>query len=148
LRDNVLFYQNDDTEPLGKVIAGENLQLASYTIIEKCNDKNGNRYVHEVQETPVKKFGDPVPPRLLGSDNLPLSHVFRNGNASSDSGKKNEVDWSNPRTPNMGDNQLTVDIIDVAGNSRRLFLDLPIIPSYFNIRVLEENIDVERTGKK
>lgn len=147
LRDNVLFYQDDATAPLGKVVAGQNLQLASYTIIENCNDKNGNRYINRIQETPVEKFGDAVPVRLLGEDGLPLSHVFRNGNAISGTGLKKTVDWSKTNEENMGDNQLILEVVDIVGNSRRLFLDLPIIPSYFKIRVLEESTEVERTGR-
>jgi len=147
LRDNVYFYQDDATEPMGKIVAGQNLQLASYTIIENCNDKNGNRYQNLLQDTPVKKFGDVVPVRLLGKDGLPLSHVFRNGNAISETGLKKTVNWSKAKEPNMGDNQLILEVVDIVGNSRKLFLDLPIIPSYFNVRVLEENVTVERTGK-
>jgi hypothetical protein len=80
---------------------------------------------------------------LLNQDNnTPLSYIFRVGNADVDTGLKNNSGKSS------GKNTFYLEVTDLEGNSRELFLDFPVIPSKYQIRVLESNTEAERSNIK
>jgi hypothetical protein len=83
---------------------------------------------------------DDAPLRLLNADGTPLSYVYRVGNADAKTGLKNTSGNSS------GTNSFYLKVTDLDGNSRELEIDFPIIPSRFQIRVLESTTEAERSG--
>jgi|GEM_PF-1661337 len=142
VRDNLLFWQDDREAPRGRIVADRNLRLLQFSIKEDVVDERKVPYVSETAGTPVKAAFDVAPLRLQNADGTALSHVFRVGNANVTTG------WRNTGTgANTGSNTVRIDVLDLGNNSRQLFLDLPIIPSRFNIRVLESDTGASRQGQ-
>ncbi|GAB1354057.1 hypothetical protein MASR1M12_27950 [Erysipelotrichia bacterium] len=141
VRDNVLFWQDDLHAPNGKVVADQNFRLISYKFVENTVDEYGVIYQKEVEEKPVKSLDDHAPLRIVNPDGTPLSYIFRVGNADVKTGLKNTSGNSS------GTNSFYFKATDLGDNSRELFLDFPIIPSKFQIRVLESNTEAERINK-
>jgi hypothetical protein len=143
VRDNILFRQDDTYAPNGKVVADQNFSKIYYKFVEDTIDEYEVPYNNEFEDTPVGSRNDVAPLRLLNQDNnTPLSYIFRVGNADVDTGLKNNSGKSS------GKNTFYLEVTDLEGNSRELFLDFPIIPSKYQIRVLESDTEAERSNIK
>jgi hypothetical protein len=142
VRDNILFWQDDLHAPNGKVVADRNFRYIGYKFVEDTIDEYGVKYNKEVEEKPVTSLNDIAPLRILNPDGTPLSHIFRVGNADVKTGLKNDSGNSS------GTNSFYIKVTDLEGNSRELNIDFPIIPSKYQIRVLESNTESERINTK
>ena len=140
VRDNILFWQNDAAAPFGRIVDSNNFKSIYYKFKEDVKDEHGVVYFKEFEDKPVKSMEDAAPLRLLNADGTPLSYVFRVGNADVKTGLKNKSGNSS------GTNSFYLKVIDLDGNSRELEIDFPIIPSRFQIRVLESTTEAERSG--
>ena len=140
VRDNVLFWQNDAAAPFGKIVDRNNFRNIYYKFTEDVKDEHGVLYSKQFEDNPVKSMDDEAPLRLLNADGTPLSYVFRVGNADVKTGLKNKSGNSS------GTNSFYLKVVDLGGNSRELDIDFPIIPSRFQIRVLESTTEAERSG--
>jgi len=140
VRDNILFWQNDAEAPFGKIVGSNNFKSIYYKFKEDVKDEHGVLYSKEFEDNPVKSMDDEAPLRVLNADGTPLSYVFRVGNADVKTGLKNKDGNSS------GTNSFYIKVVDLCGNSRELDIDFPIIPSRFQIRVLESTTEAERTG--
>ncbi|MBF0408631.1 MAG: hypothetical protein HQM10_14875 [Candidatus Riflebacteria bacterium] len=139
IRDNILFLQDDSVAVNGCPVPQYNFKEISYKFTEDVIDEKKNKYHSELASSPVSSSANLAPMRLLNPDGTTLSYVFRVGNADSATGLKNSGTG-----PNVGSNTFQLKVVDLSDNSRELFIDFPIIPSKFNIRVLESQTTGER----
>ncbi|NLI79805.1 MAG: hypothetical protein GX442_25595, partial [Candidatus Riflebacteria bacterium] len=139
VRDNLLFWQDDSLAPNGRVVADHAFRKIGYEFLQNVIDERKVAYRDELAVEVVRNPDDPAPLRLLNPDGTPLSYIFRVGNADAATGLRN------PGTgASTGSNTFRLETLDLNNNRRDLEIDFPIVPSRFQIRILETDIQADR----